>query len=83
MIHRAGSARVRRRFEKQTSETMDLKMHIKSRKMAGNEHGAAGLGAEQGRAAGAQFQRGCAGAGSGSKGSTALVGTCEAAQRKG
>lgn len=51
---------------------MDLKMHIKSRKMAENEHREAGLGAKQGRAAGAQCPCGCVGAGSGgSKGSRA------------
>lgn len=61
MIHRAGSDRVRRRFEKQTRENMDLKMHIKRRKMAENERREAGLAAEQGRAVGAQRPRGCGG----------------------
>lgn len=51
---------------------MDLKMHIKSRKMAENEHREAGLRAEQGRAVRAQCPYGCVGAGSGgSKASTA------------
>lgn len=51
---------------------MDLKMHIKSRKMAENEHREAGLRAERGRAVRAQCPCGCVGAGSGdSKGSRA------------
>lgn len=61
MIHRAGSHRVRRRFEKQTRENMDLKMHIKSRKMAEKECREAGLGAKQRRAGRAQCPCGCAG----------------------
>lgn len=50
MIHRAGSHRVRRRFEKQTRENMDLKMHIKSRKMAEKERREGGPGGLSARA---------------------------------
>lgn len=66
MIHRAGSDRVRKRCEKQTRENMDLKMHIKSRKMAEEEH----RGAVQGLAGRAQC--GCAGAGSSSSTARAM-----------
>jgi len=54
MIRRAGSARVQSRFEKQIRENMDLKMHLKSRKMAEKKCRKAGMGAKQGRAFRAQ-----------------------------
>lgn len=50
MIHRAGSARVQSRFEKQTKENMDLNMYLKSRKMAENERRKARMGEKQRRA---------------------------------
>lgn len=78
MIHRAGSDRVRRRFEKQTRENMDLKMHIKSRKMAENERREAGLAAQQGRAVG-----GSAAAGVRRQEGQQSPGSGEAAHRKG
>lgn len=54
MIHRAGSARVQSRFEKQTKENMDLKMYLKSRKMAENKCRKARMGEKQWRAFRAQ-----------------------------
>lgn len=54
MIHCAGSARVQSRFEKQTRENMDLKMYLKSRKMAENECRKAGMGGKHRRAFRAQ-----------------------------
>ena len=54
MIHRAGSARVQSRFEKQTRENMDLKIYLKSRKMAENECRKAQMGEKQRRAFRAQ-----------------------------